>query len=136
MGIPAAQPSDCCAVGADPITSLNAIPVSPAQLGAAIQLLALRPATVRRDPAAQRLALRSYVRDAALGDEIAVAAALDARIAAFRRWTEAHDSHRQSHGQAVLEAAARFQLSELDDGLGFEPAGFQELVLFIEELPW
>lgn len=35
-----------------------------------------------------------------------------------------------------MEATARFALTEEADGLGFEPGGFQELVLLIEELPW
>jgi hypothetical protein len=36
----------------------------------------------------------------------------------------------------VIEAASRFPLSESDDGVIFEPGGFQEMILFIEELPW
>lgn len=43
---------------------------------------------------------------------------------------------RQSDAESVIEAASRFPLSESDDGVIFEPGGFQEMILFIEELPW
>lgn len=35
-----------------------------------------------------------------------------------------------------MEAAAHYQLGDSDAGVGFEPAGFQELIPFIENLPF
>jgi hypothetical protein len=35
-----------------------------------------------------------------------------------------------------VAGAAQFPPSELADGIGLEPTGFQEMILFIEELPW
>jgi len=115
--------------------SLNAVAIGTAHLEAAMKMLAEMPDS-RRDPAIRRRALRQFARDAGFADEERAGAALHARITALSNWIEQHDHHRQSDTQAVLEAAARFPLSELAGGFGFDPAGFQEMVLFIEELPW
>lgn len=48
-----------------------------------------------------------------------------------RRTTE-----RQSDARSVLEAAVRFPLSDTDSGIGFESRGFQEPILFADDLPW
>lgn len=69
-------------------------------------------------------------------DDAVVAAALHARVTAFAKWTAAHDRDRQSNAEAVIEATARFPLGDCDSGVAFDPAGFQEMILFIEELPW
>ncbi|MET0245682.1 MAG: hypothetical protein ABW182_02945, partial [Sphingomonas sp.] len=61
---------------------------------------------------------------------------LHARVAALTKWTEAHDPLRQSDAEAVVEAAARQPLVETAAGVGFEAPALQELILFIEELPW
>jgi hypothetical protein len=115
--------------------SLNAVAISAAHLEAAMKVLAATPAS-RRDPPIQTRAVRQFARDAGFAEEKGAGAALHARITALSNWIEAHDPHGQSDTQAVLEAAARFPLSELPGGFGFDPAGFQEMVLFIEELPW
>ncbi|MBC9033841.1 hypothetical protein IAG41_15710 [Sphingomonas sp. JC676] len=73
--------------------------------------------------------------DAGLGDAPALSAALHARVSSLAKWTAAHDPSRQSDPEAVLAASAQFPLSRLVAGIGFEPAGFQEMILF-EELPW
>jgi hypothetical protein len=65
-----------------------------------------------------------------------VAAAIHARALALVNWRAAHDPHGESNDEALLEAAARFPLTEQAGEPGFEAAGFQELALFIEELPW
>jgi len=115
--------------------SLNAVAIGAADLEAAMKMLAAMPDS-RRDPAIRRRALRQFACDAGFADEERAGAALHARITALSNWIERHDPHGQSDPQAVLEAAARFPLSELSAGFGFDPAGFQEMVLFIEELPW
>lgn len=124
---------------ATPIASamarLNAVTLSAAQLQGALECVASLPGHLRDHPTAQALALQAFAQDEALADDDA-AAALHARIAALGRWTAVHDPERQSDAEAVIDAASRFPLSESDDGVIFEPGGFQEMILFIEELPW
>lgn len=131
------EPIPCQArVRAEAVDRLNAVNLSAAHLQAALEVLAMLPPHALRDPRAQALILQAYARDAALPDDTMVAAALHARVTALAVWTAAHDPNRQSNAEAVIEAAARFPLADSDAGTGFDPGGFQEMVLFIEELPW
>jgi hypothetical protein len=114
---------------------LNAVPVSGPQLEAALEILAALPAHLRARPVAQALTLQAYASEAGF-EEDAASAALHARVTALAKWTAAHDPERQSDARSVLEAAARFPLGETEAGIGFEPGGFQELILFIDDLPW
>lgn len=133
------QPSPLPAASASPggaIDRLNGIPLSGAQLAAALEILAMLPAGHRDDPRAQAMVLQAYARDASFADDVLAGAALHARVTALARWTAAHDPNRQSDPKAALEASARQPLVETDAGVGFEGAAFQEMILFIEELPW
>lgn len=114
---------------------LNAVAVSSSQLEAALDVLAALPAHLQARPAAQALALRAYAKEAGFEEDDA-SAVLHARVTALAKWMEAHDPERQSDARSVLEAAARFPLGETESGIGFEPGGFQELILFIDDLPW
>ena len=128
-----AQPSRDEARG--PIQLLNSVAITGQQIETALAVLAGLPAHLRQRPDAQALALQAYAREAGFEEECA-SAALHARITALAKWTATHDPERQSDAEAVLEAAARYPLSDMEAGIGFEPGGFQELVLFIEELPF
>ena len=107
---------------------LNAVSVSPAQIETAL------PFHLRSSPTAKALALQAYAR--AGYEQDATSLALRARVMALTKWIAAHETERQFAEHSVLEAAARFPLSETETGSGFEPVGFQELILFIEDLPW
>ncbi len=120
---------------ASPMERLNAVTISAAQLQGALERLALLRGDLRDKPVAQALALQAFAAEEASAEND-TAAALHARIVALARWTAAHDPQRQSDAEAVIEAASCFSLSESDDGVIFEPGGFQEMILFIEELPW
>lgn len=126
----AASPRDQSSSAAD---LLNAVPVSAAQIEAALEVLAALPAQLRARPQAQ--ALQAYAREAGFEEE-AASAALHARVTALAKWTAANDPERQSDPRSVLEAAARFALSDTEAGIGFEAGGFQELILFIDDLPF
>ena len=65
--------------------------------------------------------------------DTALAAALDARVTALRAWSDA--SERAIRPSAV-EAAALGTLMLTTDGIRFEPMAFDELVDFIDHLPW
>ncbi len=130
-----AQPLAVTAHAVEAIERLNAVPVRGSHIEAALAVLAALPPDLRTQPAAQAVALQHYAEDQELPPE-AGSAALHARLTALAKWTTTHDPARQSAPEAVMEAAARFPLSDGDAGVQFEPAGFQEMVLFIEELPW
>jgi len=115
---------------------LNAVPLTGTHMAAALGILAGLPAAERDDPRSQALLLQAYARDTGFGDIAHAGAAIHARATALAKWTAGYDPQRQSGADAVLEAAARHPLVETSLGIGFEPAGFQELVLFIEELPF
>lgn len=118
------------------LEALNAVAVSPAQLQAALDIPAALPHSAKRAPLDQALALQAYAREAGLGDNPGVSAALHARVTALANWTAVHDPDRQSDAQAVIAATARYPMGNLAGGIGFDPAGFQEMILFVEELPW
>ena len=124
---------------ATPISSamerLNGVKISAAQIQTALERLSSLPAHLRDKPPAQALALQALVTEEALPEDYA-SAALHARVVALAKWAALCDPNRQSDAEAVIEAASRFPLSESDDGVIFEPGGFQEMILFIEELPW
>lgn len=124
------------ASGEDALELLNGAAFTPAQIEGALRALGALPAALQPDPRAQALALQAYAAEEGLSSAPKTAAALHARVTALAKWTAAHDPMRQSDAEAVLAATARFPLAELPNGIGFDPAGFQELVLFIEELPW
>jgi hypothetical protein len=118
------------------LTALNAVAIDARQIEAALQRRVLLPAEQRGDPAAQAASFLAYARDASLADPTNVALALHARVAALDHWAATHDPAAQLDQAALHEAAARMPLSDGGDGAAFEAAGFQELLLFIEELPW
>lgn len=122
--------------GGDSIDELGGVAFQPAHIEAALGVLATLPLQARGNPLMQAQALQAYVVEAGLGDDPVVSAALHARITALAKWTAAHDPGRQSDPQAVMTATASVPLKDLSDGIGFDPAAFQELLLFIEELPW
>lgn len=136
MIVQAAPVSASASSPTNAIGRLNVIPLVGAQLSAALEILALLPDERRTDPHAQAMALQAYARDAGFVDDMIAAAALHARVTALTKWTAANDPGRQSDANAVIEAAARFPLEDGVGGITFEPGGFQEMVLFIEELPW
>lgn len=132
----ASQVPAAAAPAGSAVDILNAVPLAGAQLSAALEILARLPAAHCSDPRSQAMVLQAYARDARFADNALAGAALHARVTALAKWTSAHDPLRQSDPVAVMEAAARHPLVETDTGIGFEGAAFQEMVLFIEELPW
>lgn len=114
---------------------LNSVPISGPQFEAALEVLAALPAHLRARPTAQAVALQAYAKESGFEEEYA-SAALHARVTALAKWTAAYDPERQSDPRSVMEAAARFPLSEMETGIAFDAPGFQEMIMFIEELPW
>ena len=97
------------------IEQLNAVPVTSAQI---------------------ERAWTDACADIPVDDLTLETAAIRARGSALASWVAGHDPQLQSNREALVSAAAYFSLSECGEDYGFEPAGFQEMILFIEELPW
>jgi hypothetical protein len=118
------------------LDTLNVTKFSAPQLESALRLVGQLPIPAQGDPIARGEALEAYVRGAGFDDVVLASETLAARVTALTRWRADHDPLQQSNAQSVLEAAAVSRLSRVEDGIGFEPAAFQELILFIEEIPW
>lgn len=123
-----------------PADRLNTVGITAAQFGAAWEASAIASAAGGNGMAAARArsdaAAETLDVNPANSSEGLRAAALQARVTALADWIETHDPAHQSESAALREAAARHLLSASDSGIGFEASGFQELVLFLEELPW
>lgn len=104
------------------LARLNAVSISPAQLAMPV--------------ARQPCATQPETATAGLADFSLAEAALQARRNALAEWRGAFDLSGKWDEEAVIAAAAHFPLSENADGIGFEAAGFQKMILFIEDLPW
>jgi hypothetical protein len=120
----------------DYMARLNQVVLTAAQIEAAGEALALLPSHHRDQVGLEPAALEGYAKDAVPGDPGNAAAALFARLTALAHWQAAHDAHHDVEARILFEATARMPLTDCDGRMGFDPAGFQELMLFIEELPW
>lgn len=129
--------TETAAPAAPALSTLNAVAISAAQLAAALTAVDQLPAHVHDDPIAHATVLEAYAHVAGQNEDAPLfAAALGARLAALAGWIAKHEPDRRWNAQGVIEAAARFPLSAGDDGIAFDPPGFQEMILFIEELSW
>jgi hypothetical protein len=63
-------------------------------------------------------------------------AGLHGRIMAMDRWCVRYDPEGQTDIDAFFEAAGRQPLISTNDGIGFEPVAFRELIEFIREMPY
>jgi hypothetical protein len=95
--------------GADAVAALNSVPVSKAEIEAALG----HTDASRLDTSPLRV-----------------------RVAALIAWRSVYDPQRAIDDGALLDAAARFPLRLEEDGFRFEPHGFQEMIEFIDEMPW
>jgi len=128
--------SGTAASASDPTARLNAVHLTGERISAALEALAMLPGVHRDDPRSQALVLQACARDAGFEDDVIAGAAMHARVTALAKWIAVHDPARQSGPDAIAEATARHPLVESEHGIAFEPSGFQELILFIDELPW
>src|SRR3546814_15709225 len=52
------------------------------------------------------------------------------------RWCNLHDPFGETDVDAFYEAGARAKLMRTEDGLGFDPEAFAEIVRFMTDLPY
>jgi len=116
--------------------TLSAVRFSAAQVKAAVA--ALKPVSVLReaDIVEQATILAEFVRAEGIEPAEYAGIALHARIVAMDRWCSRHDPHGQSDVDAFFEASARAPLVQTEDGRGFEPIAFAELIEILAEVPF
>ena len=129
-------PADRDNTRASTLECLNAVALTGAQFEAAMRAVAALPEQSRHSPAAQALALQAFADHEGIAGSVFASAALHARMAALDAWTRDHDPRREANAEAVMEAAAHQSLSQTENGIGFDPVSFGELILFVEELPF
>lgn len=116
--------------------TLSEIAFTAEQVKAAVAALQRRPVEGPADVVEHAMILADFVREQRIEPFDAAAIALHARIVAMDRWCGLHDPHGQTDVDAFFEAAARAPLVRTDEGRGFEPAAFGELIEFIAAMPY
>jgi hypothetical protein len=115
------------------LEALNTVQVNAMQIAAASHVLARAGDGTRQLKAGeqlQKLARRLDLKPHGLAGH-----ALHARLIALENW-RGGDRPAGEDRKAPLEAAARAPLVQTEEGIGFEPVAFGELVEFIEEMPF
>ena len=117
------------------IETVNCLAITKDQLAAQMQIIDLVPEAMK--VGGQVLARSSIERAEQLGlSDPRAPLALLARTVALRRWREEHDPHARLDNLLVIEAAAIAPVI-LSGGMpAFEGAALQELIDFINALPW
>lgn len=118
------------------LAALNAVVITGAQMRAAIEAIQHIQVRSEADAMAHGLILAAFAAEHGIMPEDLASRALHARAMAMDRWCQLHDPYGQSDVDAFFEASARSPLVETDNGIGFDPQAFGELVAFIAELPF
>lgn len=111
------------------LAALNALAVTVTQLVRARDRFAGLADDLRWNTHARRAALAADVPER-------LAAAIETRLCALRKWEDLHDAERGIAQGSLMDAAAIANLVATDHGIGFDGVGFGELLEFIAELPW
>jgi len=116
------------------VNSLNSVHVTGAQMRSAIETIA--PVLVRSDAdiAEHGRRLAAFAREHGFEPAPYAGMALHARAIAMDRWCQLHDPFGETDADAFYEAGARAKLVRTDEGLGFDPAPFAELVQFATDI--
>lgn len=118
------------------VSSLNSVHITGAQMRAAIETIAAVPVRSEADIAEHGRRLAAFASDYGFAPAPYAGMALHARAIAMDRWCQLHDPFGETDADAFYEAGARAKLIRTDEGLGFDPAPFAELIQFITEIPY
>ena len=118
------------------VSSLNSVHITGAQMQAAVETIAAIAVRSEADIAEHGRLLAAFAADYGFEPAAYAGMALHARAIAMDRWCNLHDPFGQTDSDAFYEAGARAKLIRTDEGLGFDPAAFAELVQFITEIPY
>lgn len=116
--------------------TLSAVRFSAAQVKAAVTALKPVPVLREADIVEHAAILADFVRAEGIEPTEYAGIALHARIVAMDRWCSRHDPHGQSDVDAFFEASARAPLVQTQDGRGFEPHAFAELIEVVAAVPF
>lgn len=118
------------------VSSLNSVHVTGTQMQAAVETIAAIMVRSEADIAEHGRLLAAFAADYGFEPSAYAGMALHARAIAMDRWCNLHDPLGQTDADAFYEAGARANLIRTDEGLGFDPAAFAELIQFITEIPY
>jgi hypothetical protein len=118
------------------LAALNERSFSGTQMRAAVHAVSHVPLREPADMAEHSRILREFFAAEGLGTSDHGIAGLEGRLIAMNNWCAKHDPHGQTDVEAFFEAAGRQPLISTNEGIGFEPVSFGELIRFIAELPF
>lgn len=118
------------------VESLNSVHISGPQMRAAVDMIAPIPVRSEADIAEHGRLLAAFASDYGFEPAAYAGMALHARAIAMDRWCNLHDPFGQTDVEAFYEAGARAKLMRTEEGLGFDPEAFAELVRFVTEIPY
>ena len=118
------------------VESLNSVHITGPQMHAALATIAHLPVRSDADIAEHGRLLAAFASDYGFQPATYARMALHARAIAMDRWCNLHDPFGQTDVEAFYEAGARAKLVRTEEGLGFEPAAFAELIRFVTEIPY
>ena len=118
------------------LAAINAIMITGPQMRAAVETIADLPVRSDADIAEHGRRLAEFARDSGFTPAAEAGAALHARAIAMDRWCQRHDPRGETDIDAFYEAGARAALVATEDGLGFVPERFGDLVQFLTEMPF
>lgn len=118
------------------VESLNSVHITGPQMRAAVDMIAPIPVRSEADIAEHGRLLASFASDYGFEPAAYAGMALHARAIAMDRWCNLHDPFGQTDVEAFYEAGARAKLMRTDEGLGFDPEAFAELIRFVTEIPY
>ena len=118
------------------LASLNEPRFTGAQMRAAVDAIKHVQVRTPADIAEHSRLLREFCLAEGLATSELAGAGLHGRIVAMDRWCARYDPEGQTDVDAFFEAAGRQPLISTNDGIGFEPVAFRELIEFIREMPY
>ena len=118
------------------LAMFNSVTLTGPQMDAAITAISQVPIRTESDLQAHATILARFAAEQKLVPADYAAPALHARVVALDAWCNLYDPYGLTDRDAVMTAAGRAPLVEMERGLGFEPMAFAELVRFVTELPF
>lgn len=118
------------------VTTLNSVHITGPQMRAAVETIAHIPVRSEADVAEHGRLLGLFASDYGFAPAAYAGMALHARAIAMDRWCNLHDPFGETDVDAFYEAGARAKLMRTEDGLGFDPEAFAEIVRFMTDLPY
>lgn len=118
------------------LETLNSVQITGAQMRAAIETIAPVPVRSEADVAEHGRLLAAFASDYGFEPAAYAGMALHARAIAMDRWCNLHDPFGKTDIDAFYEAGARAKLIRTDEGLGFDPEAFAEIIRYMTDVPY